>query len=236
MFFNSFIYCYENFFPEHAIQDFENPIKNAINDILKPSSKYGKTLPVISDSSEFSTFETVTAPVEQIKAIKCFKLQEIIKNRKHLAALIIVLIILMMTAILLLFGHYNRNVDKIPESNVEDIPGVKTIQANSLETPVIKKRLESITQLQTIARDSWKSMKNKVGKRKQLIPIQRVIIMETGADSCTTLEGCKQFLQHKQNKDYPKADDIKENFFVGLDGTIYEGRGWSREGQHSYGK
>lgn len=48
-------------------------------------------------------------------------------------------------------------------------------------------------------------------------------------------EDCKQFLFHKQNEDYPKADDIKENFFVGIDGTIYEGRGWSREGQHTYG-
>lgn len=195
-------------------------------------------MPVISDcnSLEISHFETVTEPVKQSKAIKCFKFEEIIKNRKHLTALIIVLIILTMTAILLLFGLRKGNIDTKPESNVEDIPSVKKIEANSLETPVIEKRLESITELQTIARDSWKSMKNKVGKRKQLIPIQRVIIMETGADSCTTLEGCKQFLQHKQNKDYPKADDIKENFFVGLDGKIYEGRGWSREGQHTYGK
>lgn len=46
---------------------------------------------------------------------------------------------------------------------------------------------------------------------------------------------CKEFLIKKQNKDYPKADDIKENFFVGADGTIYEGRGFSREGEHTYG-
>lgn len=215
-------------FSEKAIQDFEIPIKGAINGILKSSSNYENTLPVITDNtSEYSakiTSERVTAPVNHHKEIK--------RARNHLKALIIVIIFLTMTAVLLLFGL--KDTIKL-DSTVQETPSINILKANAIETLVVDKQVETIAQIETISRDSWTSMKYIIGKQKQLKPIQRIIVMETGAVSCTTLKSCKQFLLHKQNVDYPKVDDIKENFFVGLDGTIYEGRGWNREGQHTYG-
>ncbi|CAO1316068.1 unnamed protein product [Diamesa tonsa] len=129
--------------------------------------------------------------------------------------------------------YYKTQLIGQTDENDQLFKTIKSFQHWNLNLKTLN-RLENIDQLETISRDSWTSNQYIIGKHKQLNPIQRIIVMETGDVSCTTIESCKQFLQHKQNKDYPKADDIKENFFVGYDGTIYEGRGWSREGQHTY--
>ena len=34
---------------------------------------------------------------------------------------------------------------------------------------------------------------------------------------------------------YPEAQDIKENFLISSNGIVYEGRGFSKEGQHTQG-
>ena len=217
-------------FLEQANQDFESPIKGAINGILNSSSNYGKNLSVVTDCTTENypkiTSERATTRVNHHNGIK--------GARKHLAMLIIVVILMTMTALLFLFKSKGNVVIKLDET-VEGNKSQNISKANAIETLFVDKRLEDINLLETIPRSSWTSMKFIIGKQKQLNPIQRIIVMETGDVSCTTTKSCKQFLINKQNKDYPKADDIKENFFVGLDGTIYEGRGWNREGQHTYG-
>lgn len=37
-----------------------------------------------------------------------------------------------------------------------------------------------------------------------------------------------------QQEAYPEFDDIQENFLIGMDGTVFEGRGLHREGQTTY--
>lgn len=34
---------------------------------------------------------------------------------------------------------------------------------------------------------------------------------------------------------YPDAKDIRENFFISTNGVVYEGRGFSKEGEHTRG-
>lgn len=38
---------------------------------------------------------------------------------------------------------------------------------------------------------------------------------------------------HQQNA-YPEFDDIRENYFIDSQGSVYEGRGLAREGQTTY--
>lgn len=45
---------------------------------------------------------------------------------------------------------------------------------------------------------------------------------------------CIDFLVENQQNAYPEFDDVRENFFVGWDGTIYEGRGFKNEGQTTF--
>lgn len=35
---------------------------------------------------------------------------------------------------------------------------------------------------------------------------------------------------------YPESQDIKENFLINSNGIIYEGRGFTKEGQHTDGE
>lgn len=45
---------------------------------------------------------------------------------------------------------------------------------------------------------------------------------------------CIDFLAEYQQNVYPEFDDVRENFFVGLDGAVYEGRGFPIEGQTTF--
>lgn len=107
-----------------------------------------------------------------------------------------------------------------------------------------------------VERNEWCKIKSIQGKKKLSMPVSKAIIMQTFTKGCETKvnskllnykisfhfyksinfqDQCKEYLLKKQNADYPKVDDIKENFFVAVDGTIYEGRGFTREGEHTYG-
>ena len=86
-----------------------------------------------------------------------------------------------------------------------------------------------------ITRDEWDA-KPMTGDKKQSIPIKYVVFMQTYTDeSCTTEEKCKMFIQNRQLTAYPEAKDIRENFLIGYNGNIYEGRGFQKEGEHTKG-
>ncbi|KAG5672018.1 hypothetical protein PVAND_002180 [Polypedilum vanderplanki] len=69
------------------------------------------------------------------------------------------------------------------------------------------------------------------GKYKIISPVKRIILLETQTDMCTSKEDCINFmLEHQQNA-YPEYDDIRENFIIAEDGTVFEGRGFMREGE-----
>lgn len=61
--------------------------------------------------------------------------------------------------------------------------------------------------------------------------------MDTQTETCDRIEDCSSFLQERQKAEFirdPKFKDIRENFLIASDGTVYEGRGFSHEGQHTY--
>lgn len=45
---------------------------------------------------------------------------------------------------------------------------------------------------------------------------------------------CVEVIVNLQQENYPEYDDIQENFLISEDGTVYEARGYSREGQTTY--
>ncbi|XP_069003389.1 peptidoglycan recognition protein 5 [Embiotoca jacksoni] len=66
---------------------------------------------------------------------------------------------------------------------------------------------------------------------------RRVIIHHTALPSCTGLTECKARVAsiqrgHMNDRDF---DDIGYNFLVGVDGTVFEGRGWGVAGAHAKG-
>lgn len=75
------------------------------------------------------------------------------------------------------------------------------------------------------------------GKYKQLTPVKRVIILYIKTDDTCLQNGhyCNEFIAKHQQEAYSDFDDITENFIVGPDGNFYEGRGFNKEGQTTYG-
>ncbi|KAJ8687419.1 hypothetical protein QAD02_023213 [Eretmocerus hayati] len=73
------------------------------------------------------------------------------------------------------------------------------------------------------------------------IPPNWVVISHTeltrGGGYCETKKECYPLLRNLQifHRDQQGLNDIVYNFLVGGDGTVYEGRGWDIEGQHTKG-
>lgn len=88
-------------------------------------------------------------------------------------------------------------------------------------------------------RSEWKALPMK-GRIKLNLPAKRIILMDTVTDPCHDVDDCKLFMQKRQNSSYlsqfqsMQIQDIPENFLIATDGTIFEGRGFSYEGQHTY--
>lgn len=93
---------------------------------------------------------------------------------------------------------------------------------------------EPFSGLKIIKREAWISQGLEVtGKYSQLLPIKRIIILNTRTDSCYDDSSCIVFIEEHQQSSYPEFDDVKENFFIGINGAVYEGRGFAHEGQAS---
>ncbi|XP_028163398.1 peptidoglycan-recognition protein LB-like isoform X3 [Ostrinia furnacalis] len=66
-------------------------------------------------------------------------------------------------------------------------------------------------------------------------PLKLVIIQHTVGAECHTFSDCSAYVRRLQ--EYFLKDlkyDIPYNFLIGNDGRVYEGRGWNREGAHTY--
>ena len=108
---------------------------------------------------------------------------------------------------------------------------------------------EPIEQLKIVKKTEWEvAGLTLVAKFKQILPIKKVIVMTTKTEPCSdevfndilklpsqTLsflkETCMEAIVNLQQESYPDFDDIRENFLIATDGTVYEGRGFSREGE-----
>lgn len=76
-----------------------------------------------------------------------------------------------------------------------------------------------------VQRNKWIDDMGRIGSKQLKTPVSKVILFETASDTC------KNCITKKIAENYyPKFEDIKENFFIAQDGTVFEGRGFSREG------
>ncbi|XP_012287880.1 peptidoglycan-recognition protein 1 [Orussus abietinus] len=70
-----------------------------------------------------------------------------------------------------------------------------------------------------------------------IIPLPYVIIHHTVTPNCTIRSHCKNRMINTQDyhMDIFGWDDIGCSFFIGGDGSVYEGVGWNYEGSHTLG-
>lgn len=61
--------------------------------------------------------------------------------------------------------------------------------------------------------------------------MSKIIVTSTQSDACYDSETCIDFMVLRQMHAYPLLDDVRENFLIDASGVVYEGRGFSREGQ-----
>lgn len=70
-----------------------------------------------------------------------------------------------------------------------------------------------------------------------IIPAPYVIISHTASEGCNTQAECVQRVRLAQTMHIESNNwsDIGYNYLIGGDGLVYVGRGWGKEGAHSFG-
>ncbi|XP_077142469.1 peptidoglycan recognition protein 1-like [Ranitomeya variabilis] len=84
-----------------------------------------------------------------------------------------------------------------------------------------------------VERSSWSTKKTNC-KSGLMTPVPWVIVHHTDTPTCETKESCTARVRsiqdhHTRSRNYC---DIGYNFIIGNDGTIFEGRGWTKLGAH----
>ncbi|XP_044250282.1 peptidoglycan-recognition protein LC isoform X6 [Drosophila takahashii] len=82
---------------------------------------------------------------------------------------------------------------------------------------------------------SWGGLPTRGTLQPLNLPVHRVIISDTTAETCETREACSYWARVTQSKHMDSFNwgQMGYNFLVGGDGRIYEGRGWDFEGAHT---
>lgn len=140
----------------------------------------------------------------------------------------------------------NILLDNRQKSEFDDLSSItSTVQTTELETDP---EIEISTIITTtnppqlfkiVQRDQWGALKMH-GDTKLVSLLTRVIIMDTKTETCDDPTACEIFVRKRQAETYSNfvhgflLKDIPENFLIASDGTIYEGRGFTYEGQHTY--
>lgn len=84
-------------------------------------------------------------------------------------------------------------------------------------------------------RSLWKADLGRIGSKPLKVPAKRVIVMRSNSSQSCDVDSCRPNLIKEQFSGfYPENEDIKANYILGADGTVFEGRGFYKEGQMSY--
>ena len=85
-----------------------------------------------------------------------------------------------------------------------------------------------------ISRHKWINDIGRIGSKRLKTPVSKVIVFDSSVIETCEEETCIKNLADQSF--YPFFEDIKVNFLIGTNGKIFEGRGFSREGdtQTSY--
>lgn len=94
---------------------------------------------------------------------------------------------------------------------------------------------ESGKHISFVDRNSWNADLARIGSKPLRVPVKRVIVKFSNATESCDITSCHSTLIREQfSSHYPERDDIEANFIIGTDGTVFEGRGFFREGQMTF--
>lgn len=125
--------------------------------------------------------------------------------------------------------------------SIGDMTTLMATDAENLPTTdATDKTMFSEVPCQIYSRKDWNALLMKSEDKLEL-PVKRIVIMDTQTEKCDDSNSCKDFLKSRQ-KSFIKVllskgfytTDLPENFLIAPDGSIFEGRGFTYEGQHSY--
>lgn len=86
-----------------------------------------------------------------------------------------------------------------------------------------------------VTREEWGASVPKPNITCLSRPIGRIIVAHSMTPPCDNEEDCKSLIANIQSSDmnYDELDDISVNFLIGGDGSVFKGRGFEFEGQHT---
>lgn len=191
-------------------------MKNAVNQIV---SNFSKSSEIIIVTKKKSKWKKIRKPKVFVPML-----------------IVIAIIIILSIALPILIGSGDNGGDLNDSlSNTPEHSTSSTDSSTQQSTMAVSSSTETALPVaKVVKRDAWMMEGFDVnGKFKQLQPIKRILILktETETETCTNESSCIDFMFEHQQNSYPEFDDIRENFLISLDGTIYEGRGLLREGQ-----
>lgn len=90
----------------------------------------------------------------------------------------------------------------------------------------------AVKSLRIVTRDEWLAQPSREKLDELKLPVEKVIILHTGTEECTTQSACTYRARFIQDRHIGEQNfgDIGFNFLIGGDGNIYEGRGWHKMG------
>ncbi|XP_018331133.1 peptidoglycan recognition protein-like [Agrilus planipennis] len=117
------------------------------------------------------------------------------------------------------------------ESMSESSPEYVSITEAIPTTAIVRREA-----LQIVPREQWNAAFPK-DVIKLIGPVDIIIICHTATQNCNTSTACEKLIKSMQryHMEEQRWWDIGYNFIVGGDGKVYEGRGWTGVGSHTFG-
>ncbi|PSN48379.1 hypothetical protein C0J52_21010 [Blattella germanica] len=83
-----------------------------------------------------------------------------------------------------------------------------------------------------ISRDEWGAKPSLEPLKRLQHPVPYVVLTHTGGEEVTTEDKCKSLMRIIQQRYFDCANwvDVAQNYLIGGDGNVYEGRGWDLKG------
>lgn len=113
-----------------------------------------------------------------------------------------------------------------------------TVVGVSLAAPR-EKRATGCDAITIVKRSSWGAPATPNAKALTS-PVKYIFIHHTDGKTCSSTTSCSSivkgiYVDHTKNRKPKPFDDIGYSYLIGGDGKVYEGRGWGKEGAHTYG-
>lgn len=97
----------------------------------------------------------------------------------------------------------------------------------------------TVLPISIVSRSMWNAAPPRPSILYLTPPSKRIMISHSVTEECENKQSCiilMQNIQRRNRQNPPDFNDIYCNFFIGGDGLIFEGRGWTVRGEHTKGK